>query len=48
MPGSSCTGPESAAGTESGMSGPQMMRTPSLKIKMSAKVASTWDRWSRA
>ena len=32
----------------SAMSEPQMMRTTSLEIRISAKVASTCDMWSRA
>ena len=26
---------------------PQTIRTPSLRIRISPKVASTWSRWSR-
>ena len=47
-PGSSSTGPASAAGADSGRSLPKIILTPSLRIRISAKVASTCDRWSRA
>src|SRR6185436_7697630 len=48
MPGSNSTGPASEAGMLIGASVPQMMCTTSLRMRISAKVASTWERWSRA
>ena len=47
-PGSSSTGPASAAGAASGRSLPKTILVPSLRIRISAKVASTCERWSRA
>ena len=47
-PGRIWTGPSSACGIDRGRSLPKSILTPSLRIRISANVASTCDRWSRA